>query len=263
MTPDMVLQLTVLALIDATSIGTLLIPLWLLLRAGSRGNTGRILAYLAVLGGFYLGIGLLVLGGAGALLEPLLASEVKWIEQPAPRWVALLAGGSMLLWALMQRPAEKRQQVHAGNAGEPGEAAPQGGAGPGAAEGTWGPRISAALGSRFGVVALALAAGLLELPTMLPYLGAIGILTAAPLPFAASAAALLGYALVMLLPALALLVMARVAGKRLDAVLKSLVGFAARASGEGLWWVVGIAGFLLMRWGLGFLFPEAPWNPFK
>ncbi|WP_281369574.1 GAP family protein [Paeniglutamicibacter cryotolerans] len=215
---------------------------------------------MAVLGAFYLGVGLMVLGGAGVLPDPLIAADLSGVGNPAPRWAALLAGAGMLLWAVMQRPAEKRAPVHAGEAGG---ASVRGQSGASRAEAVWDRRINTALGSRLGVVALALAAGLLELPTMLPYLGAIGILIASPLPFTASALALAGYALVMLVPALALLVMGRVAGRRLDAPLRAMAVFVVRASGEALWWVVGIAGFLAMRWGLGFLFPDALWNPFK
>ena len=44
-------QLAVLALIDSTSIGTLLIPLWLLLRPDAKRLMPRILLYLGVLAG--------------------------------------------------------------------------------------------------------------------------------------------------------------------------------------------------------------------
>ncbi|MHA7270917.1 hypothetical protein ACX80Q_14155 [Arthrobacter sp. HLT1-20] len=33
--------------------------------------------------------------------------------------------------------------------------------------------------------------------------------------------------------------------------------------GETVPWVVGIVGFLLLRQGLSYLAPMAPWNPFK
>lgn len=262
MSPDIIAPLIILALIDATSIGTLLIPLWLLLRQGNRRKTGRILSYLAVLGTFYLVVGLLVLGGASALLDPLIATDVTWDRHPAPRWVALLAGAAMLVWALAQRPAAHKAAKQVPATVGPGAHPVQQEPAPGPNH-TWSKRMSTALSSRSGVIALAFLAGLLELPTMLPYLGAVGILSTSKLTWAASAAALTGYCLVMLAPALLLLLLSTVAGRRLDALLKSVERLATKASGDALWWVVGIAGFLLMRWGLVFLFPEAPWNPFK
>lgn len=60
--------LVVLALIDSTSFGTLLIPVWLLLAPG-RLRAGRVLVYLGTVAGFYLAVGIVVLLGAGAFLD--------------------------------------------------------------------------------------------------------------------------------------------------------------------------------------------------
>ena len=56
-------SLVVLALIDATSIGTLVIPIWLLLRRDYRRAIPRVLLYLGLLAGFYWAIGLLLRSG--------------------------------------------------------------------------------------------------------------------------------------------------------------------------------------------------------
>ena len=60
--------LVVLALIDSTSFGTLLIPVWLLLAPG-RLRAGRVLVYLGTVAAFYLAVGIVVLLGAGAFLD--------------------------------------------------------------------------------------------------------------------------------------------------------------------------------------------------
>jgi hypothetical protein len=55
----------VLALIDSTSIGTLVLPIWLLLSA-TRPPVRRLLGYLATIAGFYLvvGVGLVLVADA-------------------------------------------------------------------------------------------------------------------------------------------------------------------------------------------------------
>ena len=57
MPPDLLGQLVVLALIDSTSFGTLLIPLWFLLVPG-RVRAHRVLVFLGTVAAFYLGVGI-------------------------------------------------------------------------------------------------------------------------------------------------------------------------------------------------------------
>ena len=56
-----------LALVDSTSFGTLLIPVWLLLAPG-RTRWGRVLLYLGTVAVFYLALGVALSAGAGPLL---------------------------------------------------------------------------------------------------------------------------------------------------------------------------------------------------
>ena len=60
--------LVVLALIDSTSFGTLLIPIWLLMSPG-RVRVGRLLAYLGTVAAFYFAVGAVIALGAGAFLD--------------------------------------------------------------------------------------------------------------------------------------------------------------------------------------------------
>jgi Sap, sulfolipid-1-addressing protein len=59
-----------LALLDSTSFGTLLIPVWLLVTPG-RIRAGRIITYLGTVTTFYFCVGILLMVGAGAALEAL------------------------------------------------------------------------------------------------------------------------------------------------------------------------------------------------
>ncbi|MEV5763511.1 GAP family protein [Micromonospora sp. NPDC052213] len=111
----------------------------------------------------------------------------------------------------------------------------------------WRDRATAGDSSPRWLVGLALLAALAEVATMLPYLGAVGLLTTSGLGAGAVVGLLAAYCLVMVLPAV-LLLAARVAGPRLvEPLLARLNAWIVRTSGSMLGWVLGIAGFLLAR----------------
>lgn len=280
MTAALYAQLAVLALIDSTSIGTLLIPLWLALRPEARRLAPRIVLYLGVLGVFYLLVGIAMLNGAHWVAGGLGGTSLT--RMPAVQWLMAIAGGAMLAYALVAKPTDRQAPKSAAKAAAPvpvpGAAVPgtagtsgagavpaagKGAAPAGATEIKWKKRVSAALRSPGGIVGLALLAGLLELPTMIPYLVAIGFLTNSTLPLGGGIAVLAVYCLVMLLPALLILGLRVLLGARLDPLLQKISVKMAGFAGETLLWVLGIAGFLLLRLGLSALAPMAAWNPFK
>ncbi|ACQ78609.1 hypothetical protein Bcav_0345 [Beutenbergia cavernae DSM 12333] len=87
MTPELLGQLAVLALIDSTSFGTLLIPIWLMLAPG-RLRAGRVLVFLGTVGTFYFVLGLALLAGATALYGRL----GGWLESPTAGYLQLALG---------------------------------------------------------------------------------------------------------------------------------------------------------------------------
>lgn len=284
MTPETLLQLGILALIDSTSIGTLVIPVWLLLRRDAGKTTGKVAAYLAAVGVFYFLAGIVLLSGAGGLGRILGGGAGALLETPAVQTVMVAAGAGMLLWSFKDTgskgnsPAAPVAASGNGRADIPGSvpgSVPDAGttqpdsariSGAArrsqAAENRWQSRIGKALDSRGGLLGLALLAGVLELPTMLPYLAAVGLVTASGTGWSASAGILLAYCAVMLLPALLLLLSRWLLGRHLDGPLERLRAWLTKASGEAALWIVGIVGFLLLRAGLAGLFPGASWNPF-
>lgn len=286
MTLELLAQLGVLALIDSTSIGTLVIPVWLLLRPGSRRTAGRTLVYLAVVGVFYFLIGLVLLSGATGVLGAAGGTAGVLLEFPVVAWGMLLLGAGMLAWSFSDgklagarrtAPAVRvggdsaggdrvsRDSAAAGseNAGPAaGSRRPAAAGRSAAAERRWQGRIGKALDSRGGLLGLALLAGLLELPTMLPYLGAVGLLTTSGIGWTESAGVLGLYCLVMLLPGGLLVTGRLLLGSLLDGPLERLGSWLSKVSGEAVLWVVGIVGFFLVRAGLSELFPGASWNPF-
>lgn len=263
-TPGLLLTLGILALIDSTSIGTLVIPIWLVLRARSGSVLRSAVFYLAVLAVFYLAIGLLVLSGVG-WVETFFSATLT--ESVFPRWVLLFIGAAMLVASFFMngKPTEKARRgtpvalaaLEKANL-DPGQSSTSNGS-----QEKWGNRLDKALESRRGIAILGLTAGLLELPTMLPYLAAIGLLTSSDRPMGLQAGLLVLYCVIMVVPALLLIGVRAIAGERLAGLFDKLSHWLAKTSGETLAWVVGIIGFLLLRSSIIFLFPEAVWNPFK
>lgn len=182
------------------------------------------LVYLATIAVFYLLVGvLLMLGATTALiaLRDLLDSTVGDILQ--------LIVGAALLVASFLMPTKPRDPDR----------------GPGRIS-RWrdlaidGPRPTA-------VVAVAIGAGLLELATMVPYLGAVGLMSAAPIGTGTRLLLLAGYCAVMITPALLLLLVRLVARPVVEPPLRRLAAWLERTGAETTAWIVGIVGFLLAR----------------
>lgn len=213
--------LAVLALIDSTSFGTLLIPVWLLMAPG-RLRTGRVLVYLGVVAGAYALIGLVLLAGLTIFGEALLG----WFAE-ARESRAFLIGQAALAAGLIWYSLRLDPMTAAGKAKKREREAARSTA----------DRVSrfrsraVGEGARGGVVpllALALAAVGLEIATLLPYLAGIGLVaTAAPEP-PGSALMILFYCAVMILPALVLLAARIIARRLVERPLARLEGFLSR-----------------------------------
>ncbi|MEU4423263.1 GAP family protein [Actinoplanes sp. NPDC024001] len=212
-------SLAVLALIDSTSFGTLLIPIWLMLHPG-RLRPGRILIFLGTVAAFYFVIGVAVALGADAFLPQI--SRV--LDTRPAMWTQLVIGAALFFWSFRLEQNQKR------------------GAGGGRLL-RWRERaLSDERGAR-GLAVLALAAAAAEVTTMLPYLGAIGLLTTAQLPTAQVGLVMAGYCLVMIVPAVLLLALRLVAGEWVSKPLTRISDWMANSN--TLAWIVGIVGFLL------------------
>ncbi|GIP18916.1 hypothetical protein J40TS1_45580 [Paenibacillus montaniterrae] len=95
------------------------------------------------------------------------------------------------------------------------------------------------------LVGLALTAVVLEIATMLPYLAAIGLITVESPSWSISSFMLLGYCIIMILPALLLLVGRLVAHKTLEPILIRLDKWLTKNAQSMTAWIIGIVGFLL------------------
>ncbi|MDH6677451.1 hypothetical protein M2284_001649 [Rhodococcus sp. LBL1] len=210
-----------LALVDSTSIGTLVLPVWMLLTPG-RPPVGRIVRYLVVIAGFYLVVGAALLTAARMGLDV----GGRMLDSPAAKAVQLAVG--VALFALSFRFDSKKRRER----GEPSRVI------------RWRDRALSAGGSG-GVTTLALSAGTLELVTMIPYLAAIALIVSVGAPAALSIPLLAAYCLVMIVPAVALLGLRMLVGHRADGVLHRIDDLFTRNADSAVGWALGIAGFLL------------------
>lgn len=225
----MVGGLAVLALVDSTSFGTLGVPTWMLVQP--RVRAAAVLTYLAAIGLFYWALGLALLAGAQALLGA--SGSISGWAGSRPVLLGQLVVGVALLaasFAFTRKRADARRARRGGRVTRMQRWTSRA-VGPDATLGT--------------VSAVAVAAGLVEAASMLPYLGAVGILTSAGVGFAASAGLLAAYVVVMVLPALVLLGLRLRAQRTAGPVLERVHRWLERSKDEMLGWVLGILGLLL------------------
>lgn len=219
------IALAVLALADGLSIGTLLIPLFLLIAPG-RPRGGRILLYLGTIAAFYLVVGILMMLG----LVNVIGLAAEFIDSTGGQ-IALLVLGAALLVTAFVIPTGSAQ----------GEA-------PGGGRLTrWRDRMLDPSTRSLAVMGVALAAGIVEVASMLPYLIGMTMIANEPIGIGAQYGLLAAYCLVMILPALVLLAGRVLAARLVERPLARLADWMARTGAENTAWLVGIAGFFIAR----------------
>ncbi|GGE92567.1 GAP family protein [Mycetocola zhadangensis] len=227
MTITLAVSLLVLALIDSTSFGTLLIPIWLLLAPGAV-RAGRVLLFLGTVAGFYFVVGILLSAGVGRFL-----SDPEILNGPVVVRVQLVVGLGLFAWSFF---LGKKKRTADGTR-EQGRLL------------RWRDRAmnDGGGGSVGSLIALALGAAALELASMLPYLAAIGLVAAEGLDPPTRTLVLAAYCLVMITPALLLLIGRLAARRAVEPLLTRIASWMEKRGGETTAWVVGILGFFIAR----------------
>lgn len=269
------LSLALLALIDGLSVGTLLIPVFLLLHPG-RVRAGRILLYLVTIAAFYLVVGLLFLWGLVNLVD--VASD--FLASPTGLVVRLLVGAALLITAFVMPTGDKQSKETPAGAGTPSvaaapqvspstgmpgrdtpapatltppppsPAADQAGATAAPRPGRitrWRERLLDPRTRGTAVMAVAIAAGVVEVATMLPYIVAMTMLADAAVDTPLRVLSLAGYCALMILPAIVLLVLRIVAAPLVQRPLERFAAWMERTGAENTAWIIGIIGFLIAR----------------
>lgn len=206
-----------LAAVDSINPSALLATIALLLRG--RSARPLVALYVAAVLATYLAIGVALTLGLGLTPDAVLESDATFLVQG-------VLGAAMLAFAVL---APNRRQRR------------------GAVE-----RRSLPTANRpVAVFALGMAVTVLELPSGLPYLGAVGAFTRADLAVAEWLPLLVLYNLIFVLPPLALLAGHVALGERAEVVLGRLRDRLGRASREAFLWLLGLVGFVLLADALG------------
>ena len=220
MTVTLLGTLALLALVDSTSFGTLLIPIWLMLAPG-RLRPGRIIVFLATVAAFYLALGQLLVAGVASVSD-----EISDALDTRPVQVAQVVLGAALLavglWIGLRRKRDGSGRLL-----------------------RWRERAVGDEGSVRGLMTLALTAALIEAASMVPYLAAIGLVGTTDLSGGAIVLTLVGYCLVMILPALLLLAGRMGAARYVQPLLRRINDWMARTGQENTAWILGIIGVLI------------------
>ncbi|WP_080730735.1 GAP family protein [Rhodococcoides fascians] len=201
-----------LALVDSIGVGTLVVPLWMMVRPSFRVR--GVLLHLSVLGLLYLGVGIALLTVFNDVNFAFMTHAV-----PGHAWVRITVGGVVLLAGLVCDRRRRRPS------------------------GAWWMRAPA---SARGVVLLAVAVGAVEVSTMLPYFAAIEAVAASARGWAFSVAILAVYVLITLLPALVLLTVRVAASQLVSSILWRLMHRVERWSQDVVGTVLIVVGALLV-----------------
>lgn len=202
----MLLALLALALVDSINPSAIVVTLYLL----SRGRgPAQIVVYVAAIFLTYLTLGVMMMAGIDALLpslESLGRSRLGLIVQA-------LVGLAMLFYAI-RAPATARSA----------------------------PRVEPSASSYAALALLGVTVTTMELPTAMPYFGAIALLTTADLPIAQWLPLLVLYNAIFVLPPVVLLMGHTAFGGRLDARYADLRDRLQAGARETMLWIFGLVG---------------------
>lgn len=198
-----------IALVDSINPSALVVTLQLL---GRQAGLRAVLVYIAAVFVTYLTFGILLMLGLTALMDPL----TRLMETTAANIGLAVLGGAMLGWAVFSRNP-KDPPIH-----KP---------------------LRLTSGSISALLLLGVSVTIMELPTALPLLGAVGILSNAGLSPLGWIPLLLAYNVIFVLPPLALALGYRWLGDRGGEKLQHRLSRGAR---ETMLWIVGILGFYML-----------------
>jgi cytochrome c biogenesis protein CcdA len=201
-----------LAVVDSINPSALLATIVLLLRG--RPARPLVAVYVAAVLVTYFAVGLALTLGLGLTPQALLESDAAYLAQG-------VLGAAMLAYAVLAPDRSRRRDPAASG------------------------RLPAVRGP-VAVFALGAAVTVLELPTALPYLGAVGAITRADLAVGDWLPLLATYNLIFVLPPLALLAAHVALGDRASGLFERLRARLGGAAREGLLWLLGLVGFLLL-----------------
>ena len=217
------LPLAGLALVDSLSAGTLVIPIALIV-IWRRVRLGLLGTYLATIATAYCALGIALLSGFDTAVSRLSGvSETDWF-----RWVTLVLGAGLFIFGVFSPNPKKPAATQTAGAEVPKSRASR--------------LARGASLSATSMVGLALGAAVVEAATMLPYLGAMGIIQSMSFGFSSKVALIAGYCIIMVLPATLMAVIAGAAGPAIFPRLERAIRRLEYEAKVTLLWIAAIVG---------------------
>lgn len=211
MTVELLLSIAGLAVLDMLSPTTIAVTIGVLLTGGTR--VGRLLVvYWVTLTVAYFLLGVVLMLGLGAAFAAIGEAMALWIQ--AAIGAGLLVGS----FFITDRPPEQVKARSTPRALTPA-----------------------------AMIVLGMGTWTFEAATAVPYFAAIALMTSAALTVWQWLPILAGYTLVMIVPCVALLGAWTLSGDRLRPRLERWRAKLSTGSRTALSWIVGIAGFLILR----------------
>ena len=218
-----IIPLIGLALVDSLSVGTLVLPLTLLLRWG-RLRTIPYATYLGTISVAYFALGItLMLGFAG--IGPIItgATQTDWFP-----WVTLVLGAALAAFGIF---APNPKKPEPGETNVPTDTTKM---------------QKATRAGLAGMASLALGAAVIEAATMLPYLAAIGIMQSFEITPLLRLALLAAYCIIMVLPAILAGAAMGLVGDRLADRLQRWIPRLNYEAKVTLLWIAAIVGITMV-----------------
>jgi cytochrome c biogenesis protein CcdA len=201
----MLLSLLALALVDSINPSAIVVTLYLL---GRQRVPARVVVYVAAIFVTYLTLGAMMMSGIDALLP-----SVRTLANSRFAFVQSLIGLAMLVYAV-RAPATARSA----------------------------PRVEPRAATYAALALLGVTVTAMELPTAVPYFGAIALLTAADLPTAQWLPLLAVYNTIFVLPPVLLLLGHITCGRRLEARYADLRKRLQTGAHKTMLWIFGLVG---------------------
>lgn len=213
-----------LALLDSLSIGTLVIPLALIIRWRTV-KTPALTVYLSTVAAVYFLLGIaILLGFSGLSTFPKQFTQTSFFP-----WITLILGVALAGFGVFARTPRKP------NPGEMPKQVPN-------------PRNGVS-----GMLALGLGASLTEAATMLPYIAAMGIISSWDVSPVAKASTVGIYCLVMVIPALTFVALALAFKEKVIPLLERIAPRMEYEAKVTLLWVAAIVGIYMVVNSIGML----------
>lgn len=218
MNTELLFTIAGLALLDMLSPATISVTVYILLTE-QKQVTNRLFLYFATVAGVYVTIGISLVIGMDVLFD--MATNI--LQNKIISWGIFSIGACLFITSFFMPEKKSSKELK--------------------------PKSTTIL----AMIPLGLTTSLLEVGTALPYFTAIGMLTAAHVPWGESLLLIIGYNVIMILPPILLLIFHRLFHKSMQRPLEKIRKKLSNQKSSTLSWVMCIVGIILIFTSLDYI----------